>query len=502
MHKFMESMRHAPKAQRVSDVDAERPIRLTVVLKPGASVEPLAHQAQPVMSRSEYRTRHGTHQAVLDRVVAYAKQHGLRVIEADAAKHAVRLEGTYGQACAAFQPEELGVYHIDGRDVVARGGHLFVPDDLAQDVVAVMGFDQRPVAKPHFRVRPATASATSWDPVQLAEEYEFPTGLNGSGQTVALIELGGGFSPDDVALYFSEKDVKRTGKLDSVGVDGATNAPHGDTADANGEVQLDIDVVGSVAPGANIVVYFGPNQGNGFLDAVQAAIHDETNDPSVISISWGGPESNSSSQDLQAMDQALQSAAALGVTVCVASGDNGATDGETDGALHVDFPASSPHALACGGTRLPKSGKEVAWNDGSTGGATGGGFSSTFPRPSWQVGVPAGHKTQRGVPDVAGNADPETGYNIRVDGKNVVVGGTSAVAPLWAGLIALANQSLGKRVGFVNPILYQHPEAFVDITQGNNNGFKAGHGWDPVTGLGRPKGAAVIDALKAAAATA
>jgi kumamolisin len=501
MHKFASSLRKRPTEQRISDVDANRPIRITVVLKPGTPLAAHVQQRRRALSHAQYRTRHGTKQSIVDRVAAFATSHGLRVVEANSAKHVVRLEGTYGQAQAAFQPEELGMYRINGKDLVARSGHLFVPDDLAQEVVAVMGFDQRPVAKPHFRVRPASRGATSWDPAQVAQHYKFPTGVDGTGQTVALIELGGGFQADDVAQYFVAKNVTRSGTLISVGVDGAANTP-GDPNGADGEVQLDIDVVGSVAPGANIAVYFGPNQGNGFLDAIQAAVHDETNNPSVVSISWGGPEDSYAQQDLQAMDQALQSAAALGVSVCVASGDNGATDGETDGNLHVDFPASSPHALGCGGTRLPKSGAEVAWNDGADGGATGGGYSSAFPAPSWQGGIEGSQNNQRGVPDVAGDADPETGYNVRVDGTDVVVGGTSAVAPLWAGLLALANQSLGDRVGFINPVLYQNKKAFTDIKKGSNNGYHAAEGWDPVTGLGSPIGNTVVTALQAAAPAA
>ena len=496
MHKFRNSFRPAPRgAARIADVDNARPIRLTVVLRPGTPLQPHAHSGARGLSHHDYRARYGTPQEVIDRVVALAGRHGLHVVEASAGKHAVRLEGTYGQARAAFQPEELGLYRVGDRDVVARSGHLYLPDDLAADVVAVVGFDQRPVAKPHFRIRPLQAAPTaSWDPAQVARHYDFPTGVDGSGQAIALVELGGGYQDNDTAAYFAAKGVNRTGKLLSVGVDGGGNAPDGDPNGADGEVQLDIDIAGSVAPGANIVVYFGPNQGNGLLDAIAAAVHDEANAPSVISISWGGPENGFASQDIEAMDQALQSAATLGISVCAASGDTGATEGETDGQLHVDFPASSPYALGCGGTRLPKTGAEVAWNDGAEGGASGGGYSTVFPLPAWQTGVQG---QQRGVPDVAGDADPQTGFNVRVDGTDAIVGGTSSVAPLWAGLLAVVNQSLGKRVGFVNPVLYRNAAtAFNDITEGNNNGYRAGPGWDPVTGLGSPKGQAVLQALR------
>ena len=267
---------------------------------------------------------------------------------------------------------------------------------------------------------------------------------------------------------------------------------------------LDIEVCAAVAPGAQIVVYFAPNTTQGFTDAISTAVHDTTNKPGVISISWGGPESTWSAQAMTAMDQACQTAAALGVTITVASGDNGSSDGLKGTANHVDFPASSPHVLACGGTKLVGSGSkissEVVWNeDAANEGATGGGVSNVFAKPAWQANanVPAPTKTKggRGVPDVAGDADPATGYQIRVDGENTVIGGTSAVAPLWAGLIALANTANKKNAGFVNAKLYSAPKAFHDITDGNNGAFSAAGGWDPCTGLGSPIATAVIKAV-------
>jgi kumamolisin len=194
------------------------------------------------------------------------------------------------------------------------------------------------------------------------------------------------------------------------------------------------------------------------------------------------------------------------VTICVASGDNGAGDGETDGRAHVDFPASSSFALACGGTKLTASGntitKEAVWN--SPRGATGGGVSDTFPLPGYQASAPVppsanpGGHIGRGVPDVAGDADPATGYHVRVDGQNFVIGGTSAVAPLWAGLVALMNQKLKKPVGFLNPLLYGSlagKNLFLDITAGNNGAYSAKAGWDACTGWGSPKGADLLKAL-------
>jgi len=283
----------------------------------------------------------------------------------------------------------------------------------------------------------------------------------------------------------------------AVAVDGGKNSPS--TADgADGEVMLDIEVAGSVAPGANIVVYFTPNTDQGFLDAITQAIHDTQNKPSVISISWGSAEVNWTQQALDNFNEAFKTASALGVSICVAAGDSGSRDGETDGKVHVDFPASSPYVLACGGTKLSVSGNqitsEVVWHESSDS-ASGGGVSTYFPLPDYQTNanVPLELDTQfkgRGVPDVAADADPDTGYKVLVDGQEMVIGGTSAVAPLMAGLIALINEKSGKPAGFINPQIYADPSLCRDITSGNNkttsanSGYTAGEGWDACTGLG------------------
>jgi kumamolisin len=209
---------------------------------------------------------------------------------------------------------------------------------------------------------------------------------------------------------------------------------------------------------------------------------------------------------MTAFDEALQAAAAMGVTVCVASGDNGSGDGVDDGADHADFPASSPHSLACGGTNLQASGEsitsETVRNDGVNGGASGGGVSGFFALPSYQEGLQvtkthggAEPLRMRGVPDVCGVADPQTGYDVRVDGSDTIIGGTSAVAPLWAGLIARINAAKASPIGFINPALYSHPGALRDIIHGNNGTFAAVPGWDACTGLGSPNGQKVADAV-------
>jgi kumamolisin len=299
----------------------------------------------------------------------------------------------------------------------------------------------------------------------------------------------------------------------AVSVDGGTNAPTPDDG-ANAEVALDIQVAGGVAPGARIAVYFAPNTDAGFVDAITTASQDETNKPSVISISWGGPESSWTAQSQQSMTSALADAGTLNISVFVAAGDNLATDGVTDGKAHVDFPASSPNAIGCGGTVITVSGNaitsEAVWNDGTSGG--GGGISDVYPVPSFQENakLPAsandGH-AGRGVPDIAGNASPESGYRIVVNGAQNVVGGTSAVAPLWAGLTALINQKAATPIGFFLPFLYGNTSLLRDITTGTNIqsgsslGYDAGPGWDACTGLGVPNGQALFAALTAAAPT-
>jgi kumamolisin len=321
---------------------------------------------------------------------------------------------------------------------------------------------------------------------------------------VAIIELGGGYVTSDLSTYFKSLGLAKTPSVTAVSVAGGKNQPG---SDADAEVMLDIEVVGALAPAAALVVYFAPNTDQGFYEAISQAAHDTTHKPSIISISWGGPEDSWSSTSREAMQTALQDAAALGVTVTVAAGDSGSSDGESDGLSHVDFPASSPYALACGGTKLVASASQISsetvWNETAANeGATGGGVSTAFALPTWQktAKVPAatGGFAGRGVPDVAGDADPLTGYQVRVDGTDQVIGGTSAVAPLWAALVARFNQALGAPLGDMHAAVYQiGSAAFRDITQGNNGAYQAGKGWDACTGWGSPDGKTLLDALTA-----
>jgi kumamolisin len=462
------------------------------------------------LSRAEFEDTYGADPADLEKIKKFAQEFGLKVHETgtELARRTVLLSGTVSNLQKAFNVELKEYSHPKG-NFRGRVGAIGVPEEYAPIIKGVFGLDNRPQAEPHFRRVQAPAkhkthsSATSYDPNEVAKIYDYPTG-DGTGQCIGIIELGGGFKLDDLSTYFGSLNIKEP-QVISVSVDGGSNSPT--TPDsADGEVMLDIEVSGSVAPGAKIVVYFAPNTDQGFLDAITTAVHDSSNQPSVISISWGSAESEWTAQAMTNFNDAFEAAAAVGVTVCVASGDSGSSDGVSDGKNHVDFPASSSFALGCGGTSLQASNgkivKEVVWDDLPNGGAGGGGFSDVFPPPSWQsaLGItpPSGQTGGRGVPDVSGDADPNTGYNVRVDGENLVIGGTSAVAPLWAGLVAIMNQQMGKPVGFLNPQIYNkavEAAGLHDITQGKNGAYSAGPGWDPCTGLGSPDGVKLEGAL-------
>ncbi|GAB3626345.1 peptidase S53 [Pandoraea terrae] len=468
--------------------------------------------AQP-LSRAAFSKRFGASDDDLAKLAAFAAQHGLTMARVDTAACTVVLRGAIAQFQQAFDVTlHQYDYHASGQ-FRGRTGPVHLPDELRDVVTAVLGLDNRPQARPHFRIRPpfrpaATPPAIALSPLQLGALYRFPAG-DGAGQCIGIIELGGGYRPDDLRTYFDGLGVARPTVV-PIAIHGGGNQPSGDPGGPDGEVTLDIEIAGALAPGATLAVYFTQNSDAGFLDAVSRAVHDTTHNPSVISISWGGPEDAWTAQSLRAFDTVLQEAAALGVTVCAAAGDNGSGDGAGDGRDHVDFPAASPYALACGGTRVQVAGQppdqtialEVVWNDGSGGGASGGGISRAFPVPAWQDGLSVLRGVDgsaplpgRGVPDVAGDASPMTGYEVLIDGVRTVVGGTSAVAPLWAALIARINVAKGRPAGYVNPKLYRAAGVCNDITQGNNGTFAAAPGWDACTGLGSPDGEKVAAVL-------
>jgi kumamolisin len=502
-----------PGHVRIAEVDGQADVEVTVYLAhrvAPAWVDEQARRAPQTrrrIPRAEWAQAHGADPGHVQAVCAFAQAHGLSVARTDEARRQVRLQGSAKTVAAAFEAQFAGVYapaDAPRQRYRARTGPLTVPAELEHIVTGVFGIDDRPQARPQIRF--AAEGATAYTPPQVAAAYRFPSGVTGAGETVGIIELGGGYREADLTAYFDSLEITPP-SVTAVTLDGGTNSPGTDT-DADAEVMLDIEVIGGVAPGAGIVVYFTTNTDQGFLDAVSQAVHDTTHQPSVVSISWGGSEDDWTASARNQMETILTDAGGLGVTVTVAAGDHGSSDGATDGEVHVDFPASAPHALGCGGTTLTASGtaisSETVW-DTTDDGATGGGVSDAFALPGYQTNaaVPVNASTQkpgRGVPDVSGDANPQTGYTIRVDGSTETIGGTSAVAPLWAGLIALLNQSLQAPLGFAHPRLYAllGSTAFHDITQGSNGAYSAGAGWDACTGLGSPMGATIARQLGAA----
>ena len=492
-----------PSCRRIGDVPADERIEVSIYLKPRNGGSETANSGDP---RSDLAARRGAlHANDFKLLQDFAQEHGLSVLAIEPARRLMRLSGTAAQFQSAFRTRLA--HYDDGRQRFrGRSGALQLPADLHPIVESVLGLDSRPAAKPRLVLRPAAQISDSFLPNNVARLYAFPTAMTGKDQCIALIELGGGFNDSDTAAAFSAMGISPPTVV-AVSVDGGSNTPTPDDG-ADGEVALDIQVAGGAAPEARIAVYFAPNTDAGFVDAISSAAHDTTNAPSVISISWGSAEANWTEQATQSMNSALQDAANINVSVFVASGDNLSTDGVNDGQAHVDFPASSPWAIGCGGTSISVDGtaisRETVWNDGDSG--DGGGISDLFPVPTFQQNAalpPSVNDGQirRGVPDVAGNAAPSTGYQIVVNGQTQVVGGTSAVAPLWAGLTALINQGAPTPVGFFLPFLYANPTLLRQITTGDNIpsdsdiGYSAGPGWNACTGLGVPNGESLYVAL-------
>jgi kumamolisin len=523
-----------PNSRPVGPVDKHETASLTVRLRSAgdlAKLEKLVQQqsARPIaerayLSREEYAQQYGARREDLDLVEQHAQAHDLMVVYRSEAERCIVLRGSLGDLLAAF-PADVQMYHHSTGPYRGRRGEIHVPKQLDGVVTGVFGFDTRPKHRsPHRRKIMAAAGPGGKNGVaatEFAKRYNFPTQfqgkpLDGSGQTIAIIELGGGFRTSDLKVFFQEIHVQPPSVV-SISVDHAGNHPTNANSD-DGEVMLDIEVAGAVAPKAKIAVYFAPNLGDkGFMDAISAAVHDAHRKPSVISISWGGPEDSMDAHALSSFHDLFVAAAAMGVTVCVAAGDHGSADLDAqhwDGKIHVDHPSVDDLVLSCGGTQIDAHGKDVVWNDGTPfnvnvpgggGWAGGGGISEMVAVPAYQAQAKlpvsiANGKPGRGVPDIAMSA---TNYFTRVDRMEGASGGTSAVAPLMAGLVALLNQGKQKNVGFLNPFLYANATNGVvhDVTTGTNaiehtvKGYSAATGWDACTGLGTPDGTAILSKL-------
>lgn len=521
-----------PDSRLAGSIDPTEVSSLTIRTRPqgdlgAVEAELAALYARPLgrrqyLSRGEAAEKFGARIDDLDALEAFAQQHNLVVSDRNAAARSLVVTGKLGDLLNAF-PANLHLYDHPRGPYRGRRGEILIPRQFDGIITGIFGFDTRPKHKLPRRARTVSMNGPGGgngvSPVDFARRYNFPTTaagrkLDGTGQCIAIIELGGGFNNSDLQLYFREIGVAAPSVV-SVSVDHGRNRPTKHGA-ADGEVMLDIEVAGAVAPGAKIAVYFAPNQGSGFLDAVNAAVHDTERNPGVISISWGSPEEIGDQQAAQAFHEVFMEAAALGITVCAASGDHGTADIDAahwDGHIHVDHPAVDSFVLACGGTQIDAQGRDVVWNDerpfgsGNDGGGwtTGGGISATVAPPPYQahanipVSVASG-APGRGVPDIAMSA---TDYFTRVQGMEGPSGGTSAVAPLMAALVALLNQAKKKRVGFLNPFLYANVGKGVvrDVTIGSNAiggvplSYSAGPGWDACTGLGTPDGMAMLKAL-------
>jgi kumamolisin len=522
-----------PHSRPAGPTDPSEIASVTVRLRSVGDPESLAQKAYnlantPIAERKylthqELEQQHGASQEDLDKIEHFAQEHDLTVVHRSAAERSVVLKGKLSDLLAAFHADVQTYHHATGT-YRGRRGEIMLPEELSKVVTGVFGFDTRPKHRaPHRQKTVALSGPGGQNGVaatDFAARYNFPTNLNGTaldgtGQTIAIIELGGGYRNSDLKVFFQEIGVPAP-KISSISVDHAGNDPT--TPDsADGEVMLDIEVAGAVAPKAKFAVYFAPNNGDkGFLDAISAAVHDSQRKPGAISISWGGPEVSTDQQGVNAYHELFAAAGALGITVCVASGDHGTADldqSQWDQNIHVDHPACDDLVLACGGTQIDAD-KDVVWNDGTPfdpslpgggGWASGGGISGIFAVPSYQTGanlpvsIDTG-KPGRGVPDIAMSA---TNYFTRVDTSEGASGGTSAVAPLMAALVARLNQATKNNVGFLNPFLYSNVAKGVvrDVTDGTNaiaktiKGYKAGPGWDACTGLGTPDGSAILNNL-------
>jgi kumamolisin len=515
--------RPLPGARRIAHAPADESMEVILFLHPGSSSRASAYTHEMAMkkpserhyiSHKEFEAKHGASPEALAKVEAFAHQYELKVIEKHAARRTVKLSGTVSSFNSAFGVN-LAKYQHHETTYRGREGKITIPADLEDVVLSVHGLDNRRQLEPMIKLatekgKARPMAAGGYNISDLKKIYNFPEN-DGTGQCIGILEFGGGYNSADLSRFFSGQSIKQP-NISDVLVGKGRNNPCVD--DDSAEVEMDVEIAGGIAPGADIVVYFATNDDAGYVDALTRAIHPQANEkkPTVISLSWAHDEREWTDATVQSMEEVLCDAASLGITFCVAAGDWGSTYRFPDGTLHITYPSSSPSVLACGGTTLNASdgtiASEVVWNNNDGCWATGGGVSSKFPVPSYQATVKTTCNTtvspisHRAVPDVAGDADPNTGCKIVVDGKVSWSSGTSAVAPLWAGLIALINEKKRINVGFINALIYSSAGiGFNDITSGNNdtgnnNGcYQASVGWDACTGWGSPNGTALLTVL-------
>jgi kumamolisin len=522
-----------PGARATGQTNPHSTIEVTLKLRRKRKLPELNGRPKQIMTREKLAATYGASDGDIGTVVKAFGKFGLKCAASSAATRAVDLSGTVADMEKAFQVKLFDYSHPEG-GYRGRVGLVHVPVAVQGIVEGVFGLDNRRVARRRRQPigRDGSAKALSsvpaswYKPAELASHYNYPTG-DGSGQAVGLLEFGGGYFPSDLQQFCQLAGINPPA-VNAISVDGTSTSSQDE---ATGEVMLDVEVVAGVCPKATIAVYFASWTERGWIKALDAALQDKKNNPGVISVSWGAPEDTNiwSNQGMKQLNQALLEAGHTGVTVCIAAGDDGSSDADTqDGHAHVDFPGSSPYVLAVGGTTVPQKGgsnPDIVWFEGDglrqdNGGSTGGGVSAVFPRPAWQANVPVnsvnpGAIAGRSMPDLAANADWNASpYLLVVGGQAQPNGGTSAATPLVASLIALINADLqqqGKqRVGYLTPVLYQAngkngstvgSACCTDVTSGNNNtakagGYSAGPGYDAASGWGTPDGAKLLAALE------
>lgn len=528
-------------ARRLSKKPAANEIiQATVVVPPAsgsearlASIRELASQlpgSRKHLDAGKFLKLHGARHEDIKAVERFAKENGLHVVDSSRIKRSVVLSGSIDAFAEALLVQFTNSEFL-GETYRSFENGVHIPAALQDSVQAILGLENRSLMNHHAFMH-ASSSANHVAPAEVAKAYSFPENATGKGQRIAIIELGGGFLMDDIETYFRRQGVKER-KITVIEIDGQRNDPSPkqnikkmldamgvlDSKNASSlprdeaikalwtiETTFDIELAGSFAPDADIVVYFAPNNAQGKYHALTSALHNPDYPPTVLSCSWGAVEDDLTPDFVEALDQVFQDAALRGVTVCFSSGDRG-DDCDKSGQPRVHFPASSPHVVSCGGTHWvePQSAKdEVSWTESmpTAVAQSGGGVSKVFPQPEWQGPAGIEKKTQRngrGVPDVSGKADMAAGYCMIVSGYDVTMGGTSAAAPMWTGLFARLNQELQHNIGYATPLFYRSDfcDAFHDIVEGNNGKhYHAEPGWDACTGMGTPHGKNLLSALR------
>ncbi len=515
-------------ARALGKADPHDLVSVTLKLRRQNPLPDVSSRPAKQLTHAEMAT-YGASAADIQKTKDELQKLGLTVSSTDATTRSVRAEGPVSAMETAFNVQLM---QMEGKNGQYRGrvGAVHVPDALADIVVAVFGLDNRrmirrgaPAQRP-VSVDPTLTRSRSWfKPSELAALYSFPPG-DGAGQSIGLLEFGGGYFPEDLAAFCTAVGAPNTAKIVPISVD---HTPTNARDQVEGEVMLDVEIVAALCPKATIPVYFGQWSERGWVDILDRAVHDSVNKPSVLSVSYGLAEGQNiwTNQALDQINEALQEAALLGITVCVASGDDGSAAQVSDGHAHVSFPSSSPFVLAVGGTNLrvqQGARTETSWWQGTgeretDGGSTGGGISDHFKRQAWQdvervQSVNPQSIDGRIVPDVSALAN-FGGYLLVVDGQAQPNGGTSAATPVWASLVGRINQNLknGKRVGYLTPLLYKVTGSggaklgavgCNDVKSGHSNataavgGYHARNGFDAVTGWGSPKGTALLEALE------